>query len=453
MEEKEKLYRTIFENTGTATVILEEDTTISLANTKFEELTGYTKEEIENHKKWTGFVVKEDLERMMSQHRLRRNDSRRALKSYEFRLINKHGEIRNILLNIDMIPGTMQNVASLLDITEHNRVDTALRESEEKYRLNFEHASDVIYTIDNDFMITSISQSVKTILGFEPDEIAGRTMEALTNIIAPEYLEEALSNTMKVLKGQSSLEATYDFLSKDGKRIVGETNSSPIIHDGKIVGIVGVARDVTDRKRAEEALEKSLGNLRKTLGMTIQAMALAVETKDPYTAGHQRRVADLARTIATEMGLTTDQIDGIRLAGTIHDLGKIAVPSEILSKPSTLSDIEFQLVKTHAQAGYDILKDLEFPWPIARMILEHHERMDGSGYPQDLSGAEILLESRILSVADVVEAIASHRPYRPAHGINDAFDEIMKQRGLLYDPDVVDACIRVFDHGYNFIAG
>ena len=158
--------------------------------------------------------------------------------------------------------------------------------------------------------------------------------------------------------------------------------------------------------------------------MTIQAMALAVETKDPYTAGHQRRVADLARTIATEMGLTTDQIDGIRLAGMIHDLGKIAVPSEIFSKPSTLCEIEFQLVKTHAQAGYDILKDMEFPWPIARMIPEHHERMDGSGYPRGFSGAEILLESRILSVADVVEAIASHRPYRPAHGINDAIDEI-----------------------------
>ena len=149
------------------------------------------------------------------------------MKSYEFHLINKHGEIRNILLNIDMIPGTMQSVASLLDITEHHRVDTALRESEEKYRLNFEHASDVIYTIANDFMITSISPSVKTILGFEPDEIAGRTMEALTDIIAPEYLEEALSNTMKVLKGESSLEATYDFLSKDGKRIVGETIRLP----------------------------------------------------------------------------------------------------------------------------------------------------------------------------------------------------------------------------------
>ncbi|HPL68550.1 MAG TPA: HD-GYP domain-containing protein, partial [Smithellaceae bacterium] len=175
-----------------------------------------------------------------------------------------------------------------------------------------------------------------------------------------------------------------------------------------------------------------------------------VETRDPYTAGHQRRVADLARAIATEMGLSGDQIDGIRIAGTIHDLGKISVPSEILTIPRKLTALEYSLIKNHPQSGYDILKDIEFPWPIARMIVEHHERINGSGYPNGLPGEDLLIESKILSVADVVEAMATHRPYRPALGIDAALAEITANRGILYDPEVVDACLRLFrDKGYQ----
>jgi len=164
----------------------------------------------------------------------------------------------------------------------------------------------------------------------------------------------------------------------------------------------------------------------------------------PYTAGHQRRVADLAVAIAAELELPTDKIDGVNMASTIHDIGKIAVPAEILSKPTNLSDIEFGLIKSHTQAGYDILKDIEFPWPVARAILEHHERIDGSGYPNGLKGDEILMEARIMAVADVVEAMASHRPYRPALGIEVALEEIEKNKGTYYDSDVVDACLKLF---------
>ncbi len=177
---------------------------------------------------------------------------------------------------------------------------------------------------------------------------------------------------------------------------------------------------------------------------------MTVETRDPYTAGHQRRVADLARAIATEMNLPADQIDGIRMAAAIHDLGKISVPAEILSKPTKLTNIEFGLIKTHSQSGYDILKDIDFPWPIARMVLEHHERMNGSGYPNGLTGDNILMESRILAVADVVESMASHRPYRPSLGIEAALEEIEKNKGTLYDNAVADACLRLFrEKGYQ----
>jgi response regulator RpfG family c-di-GMP phosphodiesterase len=205
------------------------------------------------------------------------------------------------------------------------------------------------------------------------------------------------------------------------------------------------------RKNLEETvaertteLQKSVATLRKALEGSIHAMALTVVMRDPYTAGHQQRVADLACAIAKEMGFLDDQIDCIRMAATIHDLGKISVPAEILSKPGSITEIEFNLIKAHPQVGYDILKSIEFPWPIAQVVLQHHERIDGSGYPSGLSGDEILTEASILGVADVVEAMASHRPYRPAQGIDSALEEISQHRGACYRPDVVDACLRVF---------
>ena len=187
------------------------------------------------------------------------------------------------------------------------------------------------------------------------------------------------------------------------------------------------------------------------VGEIVQAMSLTVEARDPYTAGHQRRVADLARAIATEMGLLEDQVDGIRMAGLIHDLGKMSVPGEILNRPGLLNELEFKMIKFHVQIGYDILKGIDFPWPVARIALAHHERIDGSGYPNRLKGEEILLEARILAVADVVEAMSSHRPYRAALGIDKALNEISKNRSILYDPEAADACLRVFlEKGYKF---
>jgi HD-GYP domain-containing protein (c-di-GMP phosphodiesterase class II) len=184
--------------------------------------------------------------------------------------------------------------------------------------------------------------------------------------------------------------------------------------------------------------------LRKSLVNSIKAIANTVEMRDPYTAGHQRRVGQLAVAIARELGLPEEMNRGIELAASIHDLGKISVPAEILSKPGKLSSIEMLLLKNHPQAGYDILKDVQFPWPLASTVLQHHERLDGSGYPQGLKGEQILLESRILAVADVVEAMASHRPYRAALGIASALEEIERGRGTAYDAAVVGACARLF---------
>jgi putative nucleotidyltransferase with HDIG domain len=211
-----------------------------------------------------------------------------------------------------------------------------------------------------------------------------------------------------------------------------------------------VAERTAELRLTCESLENSRSQYRRMLEQTIQAIALTIEKRDPYTAGHQVRVSGLATAMAQEMGLDGERVEGLRLGGMIHDIGKIYLPAEILSRPGRLTDAEFTLIKTHSEVGSDIIAHVEFPWPVAQMILQHHERLDGSGYPKGQRGSEILLEARILAVADVVEAMASHRPYRPAVGIDQALEEIRLGRGRLYDPDVVDVCQRLFrDLGYQ----
>ena len=206
-----------------------------------------------------------------------------------------------------------------------------------------------------------------------------------------------------------------------------------------------------ERKRAEKYLLETNQRLSQAITATIQVLGMTVEARDPYTAGHQRRTTILAEAIAGEMGFPPEKIEGLRMAGKIHDIGKISTPSEVLSKPTRLTPVEYELVKAHAQKGYEILKEVESSWPLAEIVYQHHERMNGSGYPEGLKGDDILLEARILAVSDVVEAMASHRPYRPALGIAAAMEEIDKSKGILYDPDVVEACVTLFrEKGFIF---
>jgi putative nucleotidyltransferase with HDIG domain len=228
-------------------------------------------------------------------------------------------------------------------------------------------------------------------------------------------------------------------IRKDGSTVWTEVIFSFIKDEHqRVVSILGVTRNITEHRLENERTKKALE-------ATIQAISMTVEMRDPYTAGHQRRVADLAGAIAVEMNLPLERINALRMAAAIHDLGKISVPAEMLSNPTKLTDLEFTIIKTHVQSGYDILKDIDFPWPVARIVLEHHERVNGSGYPNGLTGDHVLMESRILSVADVVEAMASHRPYRASLGIEAALKEISKNKGILYETEVVDACLRLFD--------
>lgn len=207
------------------------------------------------------------------------------------------------------------------------------------------------------------------------------------------------------------------------------------------------------RNHLEDMVAERTRELRDNLLDFVTAIAATIEVRDPYTAGHQRRVADLATAIAQELQLPEDQIEGLKLAGVVHDIGKIRVPAEILSKPGRLDELEFNLIKRHSITGYDILKSINFPWPIAQIVLQHHERLDGGGYPHGLKDSEILLEAKILAVADVVESMVSHRPYRAGLGIDAALEEITRHRTVLYDPGVVDACLKLFrEQGYHLPA-
>lgn len=218
-----------------------------------------------------------------------------------------------------------------------------------------------------------------------------------------------------------------------------------------LAGIIEYRHTEGALRKTKIDLVRNIEKLEKALEGTIQALSLTLEKRDPYTVGHQRRVAQLAVAISRQMGITEDQIKGIHIAGIIHDIGKIYIPSEILSKPGELTDIEFSLIKTHPVVGNDILKNIEFPYPIAQIVHQHHEKINGSGYPSGLLGDKILLEAKIISVSDTVEAIASHRPYRQALGIDKALEEISINRGTLYDADVVDACLKVFkEEGFKF---
>lgn len=209
--------------------------------------------------------------------------------------------------------------------------------------------------------------------------------------------------------------------------------------------------DVTDRKRAEDTIREDAEQLRQVFINTVQALMRTVETRDPYTAGHQLRVAELATAIAGEMGFSADRIEGIQLGSKIHDIGKIYVPAEILNRPGKITDNEFDIIKTHPVVGGNILKDLTFPWPINEMVLQHHERIDGTGYPEGLKGDEITLEAKIISVADVIEAISSHRPYRPALGIERGIDVIKEGRGKIFDETVADACLELItEKGFDW---
>ena len=360
-------------------------------------------------------------------------------------------------------------VATYEDITERKRAEAALKGSEERLRAILEGSPTPTFVIDGGHRVIGWNKALEELTGVRSDDVIDTDSHSKIlygekrPTVADLLVNGAADLTAEIRRWygghyrrsellDEAYEATGPF-SFPGKEPRWLHFTSAAIRDarGEMIGAIETMTDISPLKRAEDELRENVERLKKVMSGVIRAIDVIVETRDPYTAGHQHQVARLATAIATEMGLPADTVEAIYVAASIHDLGKIYVPAEILSKPGHISDIERGIIRTHPQVGYDILKSIDFPWPIAEIVLQHHERIDGTGYPRGLKDGDIRIEARILGLADVVESMGSHRPYRPTLGTEKALDEIRKNRGTLYDPAVVDVCLALFqDKGFHF---
>ncbi len=672
------IVKTLIETTEAMIMIIDEDTKIIHVNKKFEKIAGYLKREIENKMSWTDFVPEKQVKKLLNYHKLRRTGQGKAPKRYISSLINKRGEEKNIIINVNIVKDTKISIASIKDITQQIKLEKRLAEVSENYKNLIENQTDLIVKVNNDQEFLFVSQSYCELFGKTKEELMGKkymplvheedrkaTEEAVGSLYKPPYTcyieqrawtkdgwrwiawkdkailnkekevlgivgigrditekkitEEALKKNEKrlsnilnlipeiIIETDSNLNIKYinpqgfkvtgyskcslgenlinflvpedrkiaseniknlieggkiknseygllkkdgskitmlansvklteengdfkgllvstmditnlkeirnnliisekhykslfdnsidgilrttidgkviaanhaiikmlgyasleEFLSlnvpkdiyangktrpgpkqrnkifenvlkrKDGANIDVETSSRVIYKEGKPVYYEGIVRNITDRKKSFERLEEAFMDF-------ISTLTAVIESKDPYTSGHQKRVSEIATVIAREMGLNKNKVQSVKIASMVHDIGKISIPHSILSKPGKISRVELEIIKTHSQVGHNILKDIKFPWPLAKIILQHHERIDGSGYPKGIKGKDMLIEAKILAVADVVEAMTSHRPYRPALGIKKAIEELSKNKGKLYDSEVVEACVKLY---------
>ena len=352
---------------------------------------------------------------------------------YNVALIRK---LEDKMVELEKVNGLLEQ-----DISALRSAESELRQSEERYRTAIENSNDGVSIIKDSAHIY-VNQRFLDMFGYSaPQEIMGR--EPYFNIHPDDG--PMVRGYAERRSGGESVPNQYEFrgIKKDGSVVHVEVSVNTIpFMGGK--AILAYLRDVTNRKETEEELRRSVESLRASMETTVQVLALAVEARDPYTAGHQRRTTNLACAIAEAMALPDKQKEGLRMAGPIHDIGKISIPAEILSKPGRLSPVEYALVQSHPENGANILRDIVSPWPLSDIVWQHHERIDGSWYPRGLSGNDTMIEARILAVADVVEAMASHRPYRPALGIEMALEEVRKNRNTLYDGEIVDVCLKLF---------
>jgi PAS domain S-box-containing protein/putative nucleotidyltransferase with HDIG domain len=350
---------------------------------------------------------------------------------------------------VRLVPSVHRALLEVREREQRRQAEEALKASELRHRLLVEHSHDAILQLDHQGHVVFANPATERIFGYSPEEFQAnpRLVEKMLQSRSRHDYEEVRDE----FEEQGTLtEGTLEWVwvRKDGQRVFTESVFTNLIDDqGKSIGFQLILRDISAQRRAAGELRQSFQKLRRTFGQTVQGLAHAVEKRDPYTGGHQERVAQLALAIAQAMDLPEDQSEGIFFTSLLHDIGKINIPSEILTKPGKLTEVEMMIIRTHPQVGYEILKDIDFPWPVADAVLQHHERINGSGYPAGLFGHDMLLEAKILAVADVTESMASHRPYRPAHGLEKALVELTCQRDVLFNPAVVDACLAVFDSG------
>ena len=431
----------IIDTMADSLILLDREGNIVNVNKATLDLSEYGKNELEG-KSVEIFFREKDFKSTL----LDRAIKREIIRNYEFSFKTKTGDNIPVIFSSSAMmngAGGMAGIVCIVkDISERKLAEENVKNAKDELQMILDSVPAIIFYKDIEGKFIRANKTMADSLQVPIKDIVGKTTEEL-------FPKEQAENMRKddkevVISGKPKRNVIQPYTTPYGVRWQ-LTDKIPYKNKkGEITGVIGLAKDITVERKSEEELQQSYQKLKKTMDASIYTMSKMIEAKDPYTSGHQYRVCQLAIRIAQEMKLSQDNIEGIRVASLIHDIGKIGLPTEILSKPTKLSDIEFSLIKSHSQIGYDILKSIDFLYPIERIVLQHHERLNGSGYPNNLKGDKILLEAKIIGVADVVEAMSSHRPYRPALGIDKALEEISKNRDTLYDPEVVDACLKLF---------
>lgn len=432
VEEKESRFRRYVESAPDGIFVSDERGNFTDVNEASCRITGYSREELLNMN-MIQLIAPESLDDAKD-HLWKTVETGEAEGITAF--VKKTGEkrywnVRAVKLNDSRFIGFAR------DLTDLVVSQATLRKSEEEKALILNTTRETIVYYDSDLNIIWANRALA--------ERFGTTMEELIGMNCKDVWQHGKKCDDCILRKALDTGSQKDGETTSEYGTTWSIRAYPVKDaDEKIIGVVELCEDITERKHITKKLEAAFEAL-------VRAASDIVSAKDPYTAGHQKSVSDLAVAIGKKMGLDDEICTRLKVAGLLHDIGKISIPTEILTRPVKLSDIEFSLIKEHSRNGYNILKNIDLPWPIADIVLQHHERLDGSGYPEGLKADGIRLESRIIAVADVVEAITSHRPYRKALGIEFALNEIKKNSGRLYDPVVVEACVQVFEDGYSLI--
>jgi PAS domain S-box-containing protein/putative nucleotidyltransferase with HDIG domain len=443
------LFEGLFENSPEGVVIQGLDGVVHKANRAFCELFGYTLEE----------VIGRDLDGLVASDEPLNVEAAKSTQSairgeelmFETVRQKKDGtRFHAMALGVPIVvEGRRVAIYAMYrDITDRKKAEEALRRSEEQYRAIVQQQQEVIVRYSPDWKVVFANDAYCRYYQTTCDEILGTPM---TPHIPSEHRQETLEGLQKLTPESPTRISEEETILPSGEtRWQQWVDMALFDSKGDIVEYQSVGRDISDRKRMEESLKISSERFEKVLDETVRVLAGTMRIRDVYTADHQEGVAQLAWAMGEEMGLAEDALKGLWMAALIHDIGKLHIPGEILNKPTTLTALEYEIVKRHPEVGSETLRGISFPWPIAQIVSQHHERMDGSGYPRGLKGRQILREVRILSVADVIEAMCSHRPFRPAYPLEAALDTIRSGAGTLFDMKVVDACLRVFEKGFTF---
>jgi len=450
LKESEGKLRNIFENSTNLFYSHTPEHVLTYLSPQVEDILGYTQEEAMI--KWTKLTSDNPVNEIGFKYTVKAIETGKRQPPYELELVKKNGE--KIWVEVREFPEikdgqTIAIIGSLTDITERKRAEESVKKAKDELQMILDSVPAIIFYKDAEGRVIRANKTFADSLEIPVKDMIGKTTEEL---FPKEQAEGMRKDDQEVIvSGKPKRNIIESYSTPDGIRWAIIDKIPYRDKTGKVTGVIGLAKDITVQRKSEEKLQQTYQRLKKTMDAAIDTMSRIIEAKDPYTHDHQHRVCQLAVPLAREMKLPEDKIEGIRIASLIHDIGKIGLPTEILSKPGKLTDIEFSLIKEHSQVGYNILKAIDFSYPIANTVLQHHERLDGSGYPNNLKGDKILLEAKIIGIADVVEAMSSFRPYRPAKGIDKALEEISQNKDILYDPEVVDACSKLFkEKGFKF---